>query len=137
MLLVIVVMCIFIIQARASFSAHAFLCMFISFHCRGFSWLNIAIMLMPEFSSAIVCRGNIPVSRTFGLCVKDKRVSIKSGKATTCKTTFKKASRKKCETWIPSYSLTSEAVLTQHKANIVEPTRHREGLFLLEEALLI
>ena len=26
---------------------------------------------MPEFSSAIVCRGNIPVSRTFGLCVKD------------------------------------------------------------------
>lgn len=66
-----------------------------------------------------------------------KRVSIKSGKATKGKTTFKKANRKKCETWIPSYSLTSEAVLTQHKGNTVEPTLQREGLFLLEEALLI
>ena len=38
---------------------------FISFHHKGFSWLNKTINVMPVFRSAMVCWGNISVSRIF------------------------------------------------------------------------
>ena len=39
--------------------------LFISFHRKGFSCLNRTTNVMPEFSSAMVCWGEFPVSRTF------------------------------------------------------------------------
>ena len=39
--------------------------LFISFHRKGFSCLNRTTNVMPEFSSAMVCWGKFPVSRTF------------------------------------------------------------------------
>ena len=40
-------------------------CVFISFHHRGFSWLNKTINVIPEFSSSMLYRENVFVSRTF------------------------------------------------------------------------
>ena len=37
-------------------------CVCISFHRKGFSWLNKTINVMPEFRSAVVCWGNNSVS---------------------------------------------------------------------------
>ena len=40
-----------------------FLC--ISFHCKGFSWLNKTVNVMPEIKLAMLCWGNDSLSRTF------------------------------------------------------------------------
>ena len=50
---------------RLNVNVIAGVCVFISFYCKGFSWLSKTINLMPEISSVIVCWGNISVSKTF------------------------------------------------------------------------
>ena len=48
-------------------SARMYVCVhvFISFHRNGLSWLNKTINVMPEIRPAMLCWGNISVSRTF------------------------------------------------------------------------
>ena len=71
-------------------------CVFISFYCKGFSWLSKTIHVGPEFSSTMLCWGNSSVPSTFVATswtitveifklATVQRVSIKPGNATRSK----------------------------------------------------
>ena len=51
------------------------LCVFIPFHCKGFSWLSKTINIMAEVRPAMLCWGNISVSRTFVTKLRSRSAS--------------------------------------------------------------
>ena len=80
-------------------------------------------------------RKNIPVCNFGKECRNETRQSHINYKTTL--TRFLKYQRQKREAYFHSSTLTSRAVLTQHKCNIVELTLLWERLLLAEKAVLI
>ena len=84
--------------------------LFISFHCKGFSWMNQTINVMAEFRSAMACWGNFSVSSTFF------------------------AASKKFGSLQPQRS-SSGAVLTQHKGKYCRTVSTPRGVLITREGL--
>ena len=113
-------------------SSFAYVCMFISFHRKSFSWLN-KTNLMPEFRLAMVCCRNISVSSTFGSASKTiierifklwKRVPIKPRIATRINRQLLQIFLKNQRSTIAASSLTSVIVLINTKVFRIFPNQH-------------